>query len=245
MSVFQRNRTELAKSRPSVLDKFETSLINSELIKQELETDCKNMRYSSLTPNFRTLGLSSNNAAATLTSIYKGTDLAWENALSEVLAVLKIQYRSDVAVASFLASEENIRQLKYSHVARMEYNRRCIHEDVTATAIHSAPRARRIAKEVAIDYIRKYLDGDYERYEVSPKMFDDFSLVPVEKEILELNSSGGSITKDVCVMPSGRLSRRLSIKAETGAEVARMPVVRTRSGMMVEAAPVSKINSLI
>ena len=56
---------------------------------------------------------------------------------------------------------------------------------MTTSGLHSAPRARRIAKEVAIDYIRKYLDGDYERYEVS---FDhDLSLVPVDKEIIDLN----------------------------------------------------------
>jgi len=173
--LHHRRNTNLTKSR---LDDFETSLINSELIIAELKTaeleSCEfpitNMRYSSLTP-YRSFvsGLSSSNSA-TLASIYKGTDLAWENALSEVLAVLKIQYRGDGSVASFLANEENIRQLKYSHVARMEYNRRCIHEDVTASGLHSAPRARRIAKEVAIDYIRKYLDGDYERYEVVRKM---------------------------------------------------------------------------
>merc|ERR1712127_373188 len=167
--LHQRRNTNLTKSR---LDDFETSLINSELIIAELKTAelefCEfpitNMRYSSLTP-YRSFvsGLSSSNSA-TLASIYKGTDLAWENALSEVLAVLKIQYRGDGSVASFLASEENIRQLKYSSVARMEYNRRCIHEDVSHFGgIHSAPRARRIAKEVAIDYIRRFLDGETDR----------------------------------------------------------------------------------
>ena len=125
--VHQRRNTNLTKSR---LDDLETSLINSELIIAELKTaeleSCefpvvKNMRYSSLTP-YRSYvsGLSSSNTA-TLASIYKGTDLAWENALGEVLAVLKIQYRGDGAVAGFLINEENVRQLKYSHVARMEY----------------------------------------------------------------------------------------------------------------------------
>ena len=119
---------------------------------------------------------------------------------------------------------------------------------MTASGLHSAPRARRIAKEVAIDYIRKYLDGDYERYEVS--LDHDLSYAPIdEHEIVQLNSSGGSITTSVvpasssALNHSGRLSRslsrRLSITANSGAEIARMPVVRTRSGMMVEAAPVS------
>lgn len=123
-----------------------------------------NMQFDNLLQRFERLSTTSN----TVSTLYRtGSDLAWETALTEVLAVLKIQYRSDISVSTFLASDENVRQLKYSHVARMEYNRRCIHEDVNAGGMHSAPRARRIAKECAIDYIRRFLDGEHDRFEVS------------------------------------------------------------------------------
>merc|ERR1739848_113761 len=51
----------------------------------------------------------------------------------------------------------------------MEYNRRCIREEVDS-GIYSPPRARRIAKEVAIDYIRRFIDGEEDRIEMVRKI---------------------------------------------------------------------------
>ena len=53
----------------------------------------------------------------------------------------------------------------------MEYNRRCIREELEFET-YSPPRARRIAKEVAIDYIRKWLDGEEEKIEMFKKIQD-------------------------------------------------------------------------
>merc|ERR1711881_89572 len=51
----------------------------------------------------------------------------------------------------------------------MEWNRRVIKEEMDS-GIHSPPRSRRIAKEVAIDYIRRYLDGKEERMDMLRKI---------------------------------------------------------------------------
>lgn len=95
--------------------------------------------------------------------------MSWENALADVLSVLKIQYRSEPRIVDFLENPESVRQLTHSAIARMEYNRRCVREEVDS-GIYSPPRARRIAKEVAIDYIRRYLDGEEDRIELISKL---------------------------------------------------------------------------
>lgn len=92
--------------------------------------------------------------------------LTWESALNDVLPVLKIQYRSDIGVSGFLNDSDKVRQLKFSSIARTEYNRRCIREECDFE-MYSPPRARRIAKEVAIDWVRKYLDENDEKLEAS------------------------------------------------------------------------------
>ena len=86
--------------------------------------------------------------------------------MNDVLPVLKIQYRSDLGISEFLLSSSKVNQLKFSSLARADYNRRCIREECDFE-VYSPPRARRIAKEVAIDYIRKYLDEQEDKFEAS------------------------------------------------------------------------------
>lgn len=50
---------------------------------------------------------------------YSGT-LSWETAFTDVVAVLKIQYRHDSDVSSFLNDSDKVRLLTYSSIARME-----------------------------------------------------------------------------------------------------------------------------
>lgn len=114
------------------------------------------------------LSTSSNYGLVNSTAIYSGT-MSWESALSDVLSVLKIQYRSEPRIVDFLENPEQVRQLTHSAIARMEYNRRCVREEVDS-GIYSPPRARRIAKEVAIDYIRRFLDGEEDRIELISKL---------------------------------------------------------------------------
>lgn len=97
--------------------------------------------------------------------------VSWENAINDVLPVLKIQYRSDVGVSTFLNDPEKISRLKYSSIAKTDYNRRCIREECDFE-MYSPPRARRIAKEVAIDYIRKFLDEQEDQLEMVRKIQD-------------------------------------------------------------------------
>ena len=82
--------------------------------------------------------------------IYNGS-MSWETALADILSVLRIQYRSEAGLESFLNDPEKVSQLRNSSIARMEYNRRCMREEVDS-GIYSPPRARRIAKDVAVDY---------------------------------------------------------------------------------------------
>jgi len=96
--------------------------------------------------------------------------LSWENAISDVLPVLKIQYRSDAGVSGFLTDPDKVRQLKFSSIARTEYNRRCIREECDFE-MYSPPRARE-SKEVAIDYIRKFLDEQEDQLEMVRKIQD-------------------------------------------------------------------------
>jgi len=123
---------------------------------------------------------------------YSGT-LSWETAFTDVVAVLKIQYRHDSDVSSFLNDSDKVRLLTYSSIARMEYNRRCIREELEFET-YSPPRARRIAKEVAVDYIKKWIDGEEEKIEMFKK-FDDLraerdsvvaNILKVEDENIDL-----------------------------------------------------------
>nr|XP_002124728.2 coiled-coil domain-containing protein 89-like [Ciona intestinalis] len=93
----------------------------------------------------------------------------WDSALADVLSVLRIQYRNDDDVMLFLTEPDKLKQLQYSTAAKMEWNRRVIKEEMDS-GIHSPPRSRRIAKEVAIDYIRRYLDGEEERMDLVRKI---------------------------------------------------------------------------
>lgn len=97
--------------------------------------------------------------------------LTWEEALNDVLPVLKIQYRSELGISEFLLSPSKVNQLKFSSLARADYNRRCIREECDFE-VYSPPRARRIAKEVAIDYIRKYVDEQEDKFEMVRKIQD-------------------------------------------------------------------------
>jgi len=97
------------------------------------------------------------------------THQSWESALQDVLSVLRIQYRNDDDVMLFLTDSDKLKQLQYSTAAKMEWNRRVIKEEMDS-GIHSPPRSRRIAKEVAIDYIRRYLDGEEERMDMLRKI---------------------------------------------------------------------------
>merc|ERR1711920_1188643 len=100
--------------------------------------------------------------------LYSGS-MSWETALADVLSVLRIQYRSEPGVESFLNDPERVSQLRNSNIARMEYNRRCMREEVDS-GIYSPPRARRIAKDVAIDYIRRFLNEEEDRIEMVRKI---------------------------------------------------------------------------
>lgn len=93
----------------------------------------------------------------------------------------------------FLCDTDRVRLLTYSSIARMEYNRRCIREELEFET-YSPPRARRIAKEVAVDYIRKWLDGEEEKIEMFKKIEDIraerdsivMQVMKVEEENLDL-----------------------------------------------------------
>lgn len=97
------------------------------------------------------------------------THQSWDSALNDILSVLRIQYKNDDDVMIFLTDPDKLKQLQYSTAAKMEWNRRVIKEEMDS-GIHSPPRSRRIAKEVAIDYIRRYLDGEEERVEMMRKI---------------------------------------------------------------------------
>jgi len=100
--------------------------------------------------------------------LYNGS-MSWETALADVLSVLRIQYRSEAGLESFLNDPEKVSQLRNSSIARMEYNRRCMREEVDS-GIYSPPRARRIAKDVAVDYIRRFQNEEEDRVEMIRKI---------------------------------------------------------------------------
>lgn len=118
----------------------------------------------------------SNLATAFNSSNYSGT-LSWETAFTDVVPVLKIQYRNDPDIHGFLTNPDRVRLLTYSSIARMEYNRRCFREELEFET-YSPPRARRIAKEVTVDYIRKWVIGEEEKIE----MFSRIDAIKAERD---------------------------------------------------------------
>ncbi|XP_039251197.2 uncharacterized protein LOC120328733 [Styela clava] len=117
------------------------------------------------------MSLSPRSAALTTYALSSPIHQSWESALADVVGVLRIQYRSDDDVRLFLDSAEKVRHLQQSIAAKMEWNRRVIKEEMDS-GIHSPPRARRIAKEVAIDFIRRYLDGEEEKLSMYRRLQD-------------------------------------------------------------------------
>lgn len=93
------------------------------------------------------------------------------------MPVLKIQYRNDPDIHGFLTNPDRVRLLTYSSIARMEYNRRCFREELEFET-YSPPRARRIAKEVTVDYIRKWVIGEEEKIE----MFSRIDAIKAERD---------------------------------------------------------------
>jgi len=151
-------------------------------------------------------GSSPRNMASSALAKYDRTTIAathqsWESALQDVLSVLRIQYRNDDDVMLFLTDSDKLKQLQYSTAAKMEWNRRVIKEEMDS-GIHSPPRSRRIAKEVAIDYIRRYLDGEEERMDMLRKIQiltqdkeDTLStLVDLEKDIKRQKDENFNLT---------------------------------------------------
>lgn len=142
---------------------------------------------------------------STLTSYHGSspTHQSWDSALNDILSVLRIQYRNDDDVMVFLTDPDKLKQLQYSTAAKMEWNRRVIKEEMDS-GIHSPPRSRRIAKEVAIDYIRRYLDGEEERVDMMRKIQilqsdkDDAltSLVELEKDLKRSKDDNLRLTVD-------------------------------------------------
>ncbi|XP_002124728.3 uncharacterized protein LOC100179709 [Ciona intestinalis] len=127
----------------------------------------------------------------------------WDSALADVLSVLRIQYRNDDDVMLFLTEPDKLKQLQYSTAAKMEWNRRVIKEEMDS-GIHSPPRSRRIAKEVAIDYIRRYLDGEEERMDLvrkiqvvtSERNAAMESVIELEREMKRLKDDSVAISCD-------------------------------------------------
>jgi len=141
--------------------------------------------------------------SSSLTTYGSPTHQSWDSALNDILSVLRIQYRNDDDVMMFLTDPDKLKQLQYSTAAKMEWNRRVIKEEMDS-GIHSPPRSRRIAKEVAIDYIRRYLDGEEERVDMMRKIQilqndkDDAlaSLVELEKDLKRSKDDNLRLTVD-------------------------------------------------
>ena len=99
--------------------------------------------------------------------------LTWENALQDIIPVLKLHYKADNGISEFLKNSEKLHQLKFSSLARTEYNRRCQKERSVSNSVsevhevYAPPRARRVAKEVAVDYIRRFIDEQNDSLEAS------------------------------------------------------------------------------
>lgn len=143
------------------------------------------------------------------------TTLAWEDALSDVLPVLKIQYRSNIGIYDYLSSPVRVAELKYSAVARSDYNKRVMEEE-SEYEVYSPPRARRIAKEVAIEFIRKWLEEN-ENFEGSVCLkTGDVSTM----ESGVMSSTGGSI----------RSNTRQSVSFRSGGARRGSVVVRSAVG---------------
>jgi len=146
------------------------SLGRSSIVRTSIGYRPSTLGRSSLLGSKRISTTIGNLATAYNSVSYSGT-LSWETAFTDSVGILKIQYRTDSDIIGFLSDPDRVRLLTYSSIARMEYNRRCIREELEFET-YSPPRARRIAKEVAIDYIRKWLDGEEEKIEMFKKIQD-------------------------------------------------------------------------
>ncbi|CAK8687025.1 unnamed protein product [Clavelina lepadiformis] len=158
------------------------------------------------------------------------THQSWETALTDILSVLRIQYRNDDDVMLFLTDPDKIKQLQYSTAAKMEWNRRVIKEEMDS-GIHSPPRSRRIAKEVAIDYIRRYLDGEEERMDMLRKIQvlqadkdDNLSMIlDMERDVKRLKDENASQAAE-----NAKLREEMS-KIRSDGEIVRRDSVDVRN----------------